>query len=121
MSAGSRSIVALVASVALCAAGHVVLRGAAAGAPAPLELALRPAIWLGLGVYGCGTVLWILCLRRLDLGFAYPASALQLVLVYVGAAALLGEAIPPLRLVGGGVILIGIALLFLERGGEADA
>lgn len=119
MTGHPRSVAALAASVLLCAAAHVILRHAAAGGGAPLELALRPGVWLGLAVYGCGTLLWIVCLRRLDLSFAYPASALQLVLVYAGAAAVLGEQIPPLRLLGAGVILVGIALLFLQR--RADA
>ena len=115
MNAPPRSLIALAASVVLCAVAHLLLRHSAAGGGAPLELALRPGVWLGLGIYGSGTLLWILCLRRLDLSFAHPASALQLVLVYAGAATFLGETIPPLRLVGAGVILLGIAMLYLER------
>ena len=114
MKKDSKAIAALAASVLLCAAAHVILRWAAGGGGEVLELAMRPGVWLGLAVYGCGTGLWILCLRRLDLSFAYPASALQMVLVYAGAALLLGESIPPLRLVGAGVILFGIGLLAFE-------
>ncbi len=105
----------LAASVLLSAAGHLVLRWAAGGADGPAALALRPGIYAGVAVYAAGTVLWILCLRGLDLSFAYPASALQIVIVYAGAAAILGERIPPGRLLGVAVILAGLSLLFSER------
>jgi drug/metabolite transporter (DMT)-like permease len=119
MKADIRGVAALTLSVLLCAAAHVILRWAAGGGGELLELATRPGVWLGLAVYGCGTGLWILCLRRLDLSFAFPASAVQLLLVYAGAALLLGESIPPLRLLGAAVILFGIGLLFLERRSRA--
>jgi len=118
--ADPRGVAALAVSVLLCAAAHLILRAAAEGGGDVWSLAMRPGVWIGLAVYACGTGLWILCLRQLDLGLAYPASALQLVLVYAGAAALLGESIPPLRLLGAAVIVVGIGLLFFERG-RADA
>lgn len=105
---------ALILSVLLCSSAHLLLRTAADGHEA-LALITAPRIWIGLIIYGLGTGLWILCLRRLDLSLAYPASALQLIIIYAGSAMILGESIPPLRIIGAGIILLGIALLFIER------
>lgn len=108
------------ASVALCASSHLILRGAAAGAVADtsavgvIALMFDPQIIGGLFLYASGTALWLLCLTRLDLSLAFPASAVQLIIVYGGARWFLGEEIPALRLVGAAVILSGIGLLFLE-------
>ena len=111
---------ALLASVALCASSHVILRGAAsaetsvAGVGGAIALLFHPQIIGGLFLYASGTALWLLCLSRLDLSLAFPASAVQLIIVYAGARWFLGEEIPVLRLVGAAVILFGISLLFLE-------
>jgi len=102
-------------SVLLCAAGHLLLKESANGAAGLGELARRPGVFIGLAVYGSGTLLWIQCLRRLDLAFAYPASAIQIVIVYLGAAAWLGEEIPLGRLIGVAIIIAGIFVLFTER------
>ena len=73
----------------------------------------------GLALYGCGTVLWILCLTRLELSFAYPVSTVQYLLVFLAAWWLLGEQIPPLRWLGMLVIVAGVLVMSTER--EADA
>ena len=118
MSNGSSKVplVLLAASVLLSATGHLILRDGAEGAIGLAELSQRIGIYFGLVIYGLGTVLWILCLRRLDLALAYPASAVQIALVYIGSAAWLGERIPPGRLLGVTIIITGILLLFSERG-----
>ena len=92
------------------------MRDGAEGAIGLAELSQRIGIYFGLVIYGLGTVLWILCLRRLDLALAYPASAVQIALVYIGSAAWLGERIPPGRLLGVTIVIAGILLLFSERG-----
>ena len=109
--------IALFASVLLCASAHLILRHAAASLneDSALSIFFDWKIVAGLFVYGLGTALWIFCLGKLDLSLAFPASAFQFVLVFAGAQWILGESIPVLRLVGGGVILFGITLLFLER------
>ena len=109
--------VALFSSVLLCASAHLILRHAASDLDGSdlwvLFFDLR--ILAGLVVYALGTALWLYCLGKLDLSLAFPASAIQFVLVFAGAKWILGEPIPALRLVGGIIILIGILLLFFER------
>ncbi|MFT4550334.1 MAG: drug/metabolite transporter (DMT)-like permease [Verrucomicrobiales bacterium] len=108
---------ALFASVVLCASAHLILRHAASDLDGSdlWKLFFDPRILSGLAVYGLGTALWLFCLSKLDLSLAFPASAIQFVVVFAGAKWILGEPIPALRLVGGIIILIGIALLFFER------
>lgn len=116
----SAGILALVASVVLCAAAHLILRHGALGASGrPLfRLILDPHVILGLGVYATGTLLWLCCLSKIDLSLAFPGSALQLILVLSGASWLLGEKISMLQIVGTAIILGGLSLLFLDRGGR---
>jgi len=113
---------ALFVSVLLCASAHLILRHAASDKVGSdlFGLFFNLRILSGLGIYGLGTALWIYCLGKLDLSLAFPASAIQFIIVFVGAKWILGEPIPALRLVGAIIILIGIGLLFFERR-ELDA
>lgn len=108
---------ALFSSVLLCASAHLILRHAASdlGGSDLGSLFFDLRILFGLAVYGLGTALWLYCLGKLDLSLAFPASAIQFVLVFAGAKWILGEPIPALRLIGGIIILVGIILLFFER------
>ena len=118
MTGSGIGVISLFASVILCGSSHLLLRGAASSPALASDglfvLFFHPGILGGLVLYAVGTGLWIFCLSRLDLSLAFPASAVQLVIVYAGARWFLGEEIPVLRLVGAGVILAGIGLLFLE-------
>jgi drug/metabolite transporter (DMT)-like permease len=108
-----QGIAALSLSVLFCAAAHLLLRsGALEFSPA---LFSNWRLFLGLGIYACGTLLWIYCLSKLDLSVAFPASAVQFVLVLAGARWTLGEQISIYQLIGTAIILVGIALLFFER------
>ena len=110
----------LISSVVLCTSAHLLLRDGAADGQG-LELYLRWKIILGLFVYACGTGLWLVCLSNLDLSVAFPASAVQFVVVMAGARFLLGEPLPALRVIGGAVITAGILLLLFERKGAQEA
>lgn len=76
---------------------------------------INPSIALGLASYGLGTVLWIIALSRLPLKVVYPFVALTLVLVYLGAALLLGERITPRGLAGTLVVLAGLAMILMDN------
>lgn len=76
---------------------------------------LHPLVVGGLILYACGTVLWLLCLTKLDLSFAYPVGTLQYLLVFAGAWLWFGEEISLMRLLGLGVICVGVLFLALDR------
>lgn len=112
--ASSAGAIALVVSVLFCSAAHLLLRSGAVELSATSILSNWRLI-AGLATYGCGTLLWIYCLGKLDLSIAFPASAAQFIFVLAGAHWILGEQISALQLIGTAIILLGIALLFFAR------
>jgi len=65
----------------------------------------------GLGLWGVSTVLWILVLSRTELAYAQAFASLTYVLVPCAACALLGEAMPPVRVAGLACIVAGVILV----------
>ena len=74
-----------------------------------------PMVLLGLALYGVGTLLWLFALRQLDLSLAYPFVAMSFVMVAGSGMLFLGEPVQPTRLIGIGLIIVG--LLVMARGG----
>lgn len=70
-----------------------------------------PLVILGLFLYALGALAWISVLRRMDLSYAYPFLALNFVLITLVARFVLGEAVPPMRWLGIGVICVGILVV----------
>ena len=58
---------------------------------------------------------WMLVIERLEVGYAYPFMALSFVLVPVGAAALFGEPLPAMQLLGIALIVAGVTVSALAR------
>jgi drug/metabolite transporter (DMT)-like permease len=76
-----------------------------------VSMLLDPWVWTALAATVCATILWLVVIRRLELGVAQPAYALVFVAVPLAAAVFLGEPIPPLRIVGLVLIVAGVALV----------
>lgn len=79
--------------------------------PAAVAVAGEPALWLGLFCYGVSVVVWILALSRVDVSIAYPMLSIGYIVNAFAAWALFGEALTPLRLLGIGVIVLGVFIL----------
>lgn len=75
------------------------------------RVALSPAIWGGVGLYGLATLLWLFVLSRLPLAVAYPMQATAYVLGMVAARWLLGETVSTTSWIGGLMILLGAGLV----------
>ena len=76
-----------------------------------LSIAHSPLVWLGLGMYFIGALVWLLVLARVDVSFAYPFVGLGFILTMLLGFLLLGEVIGVARIIGtllvvGGVVLI---------------
>ena len=91
--------------------GHLTLArqalrgGAYAGGDVQLVL-------LGAALYASSFVLWLAILSRLELSLAYPiAIGLTLVGTTAAAALLLGEALSASRLLGIGVVFVGMWMI----------
>jgi multidrug transporter EmrE-like cation transporter len=79
------------------------------------HMVFSPLVLLGLALYGVGTLLWLFALRQLDLSLAYPFVAMSFVMVAGSGMLFLGEPVQPTRLIGLGLIILG--LLVMARGG----
>lgn len=77
---------------------------------------INPEIIGGLFFYASGVILWLLCLSKLDLSFAYPAATFQYVLIFVASWYFFSEQISWLRILGMLVIGTGVILISLDYG-----
>jgi drug/metabolite transporter (DMT)-like permease len=60
-------------------------------------------------------VCWLLALRRLELGYAFPFMALSFVLIPVSARLFLGEPLPMAQLLGLALVIAGVSFSALAR------
>lgn len=89
--------------------GAIELGGGAL--PAAVQVAGEPALWLGLLCYGVSVIVWILALSRVDVSIAYPMLSIGYIVNAFAAWALFGEALTPMRLLGIGIIVLGVFVL----------
>ncbi|MFN3285656.1 MAG: 4-amino-4-deoxy-L-arabinose transferase [bacterium] len=114
----SMTLLLILISVLLGAAGQVLLKMGAlrVGAPPDVGLLLwrivtSPHIVAGFALYGVASVLWIVVLSRAPLSLAYPVLSLGYVIVLLASAYLFGETIPAVRVAGVAAIVVGLVLV----------
>ncbi len=73
-----------------------------------------PMVWVGLGLYGLSTLLWLWVLSRLDVSLAYPLVSLGFVVTMAAGVLWLGEPFSWLRVGACTLIVIGVTLLALD-------
>jgi multidrug transporter EmrE-like cation transporter len=74
-----------------------------------------PWLWLGVLAYLASFATWMLILRRMPLGAAFPLTGLVYVTVLATSIALLGEPVGLLQAAGIALIVGGATLLGSER------
>ena len=79
--------------------------------PVGVRLATEPHIAAGIGCYVVSVVVWVMALSRVEVSIAYPMLSIGYVVNAVAAYYFLGEAVSPLRLLGIGVIVLGVFLV----------
>jgi len=79
--------------------------------PVTQQLMLEPSLWLGLLCYGISVIIWILALSRVDVTIAYPMLSIGYIVNALFAWLLFGESLSLERLVGIGVIILGVYIL----------
>lgn len=72
-----------------------------------------PFVFIGLALYGVGTVLWLFALKQMDLSLAYPFVGMSFIMVFAFGVMFLGEPFNVSRLVG--TIIIAVGILFLAK------
>jgi multidrug transporter EmrE-like cation transporter len=84
---------------------------AANALPVGLKLALEPHILGGIACYVISVVVWILALSRVEVSIAYPMLSIGYVVNAIAAYYLFGEAVTATRLVGIGIIILGVFIV----------
>lgn len=79
--------------------------------PVGWKLATEPRIVAGLVCYVLGVAVWIVALSRVEVSIAYPMVSMGYVVNAIAAWYLFGEAITRSRLVGIGLIVIGVYIV----------
>ena len=79
--------------------------------PIGWKVATQPFILGGLACYAVSVVVWILALSRVEVSIAYPMLSIGYVVNAVAAYFLFGEAVGMQRLVGIGVIILGVYIV----------
>ena len=79
--------------------------------PVGWKLAAEPHIVGGIGCYVISVVVWIMALSRVEVSIAYPMLSVGYVVNALAAWYLFGETVTPMRIVGIGVIIIGVYMV----------
>ena len=79
------------------------------------QAATTPVVLFGFGLYFCGFLIWMTILKDIDLGRAFPMTAIIYVTTLACAVTLFHEMLNPLRIAGVLVIAAGVALLASDR------
>ncbi|SAL62161.1 4-amino-4-deoxy-L-arabinose transferase [Caballeronia peredens] len=79
--------------------------------PVGIKIATQWPIIGGLACYVLSVVVWIVGLSRVDVSIAYPMLSLGYVVNAFAAWYLFGEVLSMQRLVGIGIILVGVVVL----------
>jgi multidrug transporter EmrE-like cation transporter len=80
-------------------------------APIGWKLATEPHILGGLICYVISVVVWIMALSRVEVSIAYPLLSIGYVVNAIAAWYLFGEAVSVSRLVGIGIIIVGVYIV----------
>ena len=75
------------------------------------NLATNLWLWLGLICYAISVVVWILALSRVDVSIAYPMLSIGYIVNAVAASQLFDEPLGLGKVVGIGIIMLGVYVL----------
>jgi multidrug transporter EmrE-like cation transporter len=76
-----------------------------------LRLAVTPALWAGLCLYGVSVVVWIAALYRTPVSVAYPMLSIGYIVNALAAFYLFNEPLSPAKLAGIAIICAGVFVL----------
>ena len=80
-----------------------------------IRVVLNPWVFGGLAAYGASAVLWLGVLSQISLSIAYPLVSLGICGVVLLSWLLLSEPLPLTRLLGVGLIVVGVLLVGASR------
>jgi multidrug transporter EmrE-like cation transporter len=92
-------------TTAVASSGAVGVSGEMGG------LLQSPMVFIGLGLYGVGALLWLFVLGRAPLSLAYPFVGLGFILTMLVGACFLNESVNAIRVLGTLLIATGCVLV----------
>jgi multidrug transporter EmrE-like cation transporter len=101
----------ILTGVLLNAGAQLLLKAGTNAVPLGLRLAIEPHILAGLACYVVSVVVWVIGLSKVPVSIAYPMLSIGYVINAIAAYYLLGEAVTPMRLVGIGIIVVGVFIV----------
>ena len=117
LTAGLTMAANLLLRAGIDAAGGFTFSGILALAQALARLFMQPLFALGFATYVAASVVWFRVVATEPLSLAYPVLvSLAFTLVTGGAFFMFGESMSMRRIIGLGIILIGIAIISMEKG-----
>lgn len=100
----------LLLKAATHATGPIAVSWAGVSDAAPRVL-MQAGWWGGIACYAASVVIWVLALSRAPVSVLYPLLSIGYIVNAIGAAVLLGESLPPIKIVGITVIIVGVWIL----------
>ena len=79
--------------------------------PMVATAAHNPVVWLGFLLYFLGFLVWMTILKDIDLGRAFPMTAMIYIATLGSAVVLFHEMLNPVRIVGVALIALGVVML----------
>ncbi len=95
---------------------HAMTRIARMPGQRPLLVRIITSPWVigGMAIYGVGVLFWLIALSYLEVSFVYPFASLSYIGIIIGSHFLFHEKIPPRRMAGIAVIVVGVVLIGLS-------
>ncbi|MDQ2100087.1 MAG: transporter [Tychonema bourrellyi B0820] len=84
-----------------------------------IAMATQPLIIAGLGLYAISSIGFIVVLSRANISIVSPLLSISYLFTVLGGKIVFNEPLPPLRLVGVGLIMTGV--IFVLRGQAGGA
>ncbi len=79
--------------------------------PVGWKLATEPHILGGLACYVMSVIIWIMALSRVEVSIAYPMLSIGYAINALAAWYLFGEAVTVTRVIGIGIIIVGVYMV----------
>lgn len=76
-----------------------------------ISIAMSPYIWIGLILFGVSSLLWLVALSKTELSYAYPLMGMGYAVVAFFSWLIFNEALGVLRVLGIGIITLGVAMM----------
>lgn len=125
----SRSVFLVLLAAILCSvvgqfslkAGAKILGpiGAANLVEKVMAMATQPLIVAGLALYAISSIGFIVVLSRANISIVSPLLSISYLFTVLGGKIVFGEPLPPLRLVGVGLIMTGVIFVLKGQAGGA--